>query len=137
VTLRVAYEPRIAGDAIGTTPIFNWLLWGYGIPALSFWAGSYFLRRRGDDAPLARGGNPPQSCSRLLLAFLEIRHAVNGGDVYRNNTGLTEVALQVCVALAMGDRPWSACGVRTGSQVHNIGAVLLTVCSRALPPSSA
>ena len=73
VVLRIGYEPRIVGDAVGTTPIFNWLLWGYGIPALSFWAGSHFLRRRGDDAPLrtveARGhpvhgaagvhGNPP------------------------------------------------------------------------------
>jgi uncharacterized membrane protein len=51
VVMRTAYEPRIAGDAIGTTPIFNWLLWGYGVPALSFWAGSIFLRRRGDDPP--------------------------------------------------------------------------------------
>jgi uncharacterized membrane protein len=51
VVMRTAYEPRIAGDAVGTMPIFNWLLWGYGVPALSFWAGSIFLRRRGDDAP--------------------------------------------------------------------------------------
>jgi len=27
-------------------------LWGYGVPALSFWVGSVFLRRNGDDAPL-------------------------------------------------------------------------------------
>ena len=51
VVMRTAYEPRIAGDAIGTTPIFNWLLWGYGVPALSFWLGSMLLRRRGDDPP--------------------------------------------------------------------------------------
>src|SRR5207248_10563268 len=42
VVLRVGYEPRIVGSAVGTTPIFNWLLWGYGIPAASFWAGSIF-----------------------------------------------------------------------------------------------
>jgi len=125
VTLRIAYEPRIAGDAIGTTPIFNWLLWGYGIPALSFWAGSYFLRRRGDDAPL-RAVESAAILFTVLLAFLEIRHAVNGGDVYRNNTGLTEVALQVCVALAMAIG-LERLRVRTGSLVHNIGAVLLTV----------
>jgi uncharacterized membrane protein len=52
VVLRIGYEPRIAGNAVGTTPIFNWLLWGYGIPAASFWAGSHFLRQRADDAPL-------------------------------------------------------------------------------------
>jgi uncharacterized membrane protein len=125
VTLRAGYEPRIAGDAIGTTPIFNWLLWGYGIPALSFWAGSHFLRRRGDDAPL-RTVEAAAILFTVMLAFLEIRHAVNGGDVYRNNTGLTEVALQVCVALAMAIG-LERLRVRSGSMVHNIGAVLLTV----------
>ena len=47
VVLRIGYEPRIVGSAVGTTPIVNWLLWGYGVPALSFWAGAHFLRRRG------------------------------------------------------------------------------------------
>src|SRR3981189_115565 len=45
VVMRVADDPRIVGSAVGTTPIFNWLLWGYGIPALSFWAGSIWLPR--------------------------------------------------------------------------------------------
>jgi uncharacterized membrane protein len=125
VTARIAYEPRIAGDAIGTTPIFNWLLWGYGIPAASFWAGGHFLRRNGDDAPL-RAVDSAAILFTMLLAFMEIRHAINGGDVYRNNTGLTEIALQVCVALAMAIG-LERLRVRTNSLVHNIGAVLLTV----------
>jgi uncharacterized membrane protein len=125
VVLRIGYEPRIVGDAVGTTPIFNWLLWGYGIPALSFWTASYFLRRRGDDAPL-RAVEAAAILFTVLLAFMEIRHAVNGGDVYRDTAGLTETALQVCAALAM------AIGLErlrtsTGSIVHNIGAILLTV----------
>eukprot|EP01035_Chromulina_nebulosa_P000623 gene623-865_t len=37
----------------------------------------------------------------VLLAFMEIRHLINGGNVYRPSAGLTEAALQVCVALAM------------------------------------
>jgi uncharacterized membrane protein len=125
VVLRIAHEPRIAGEAIGTTPIFNWLLWGYGVPALSFWAASYFLRRRGDDTPL-RVVEAAAILFTVLLAFVEIRHAVNGGDIYRVNTSLTEFALQVCTALAM------AIGLerlrtRSGSIIHNVGAVLLTV----------
>ena len=83
VVLRIGYEPRIVGDAVGTTPIFNWLLWGYGVPALSFWAGSIFLRRRGDDAPL-RAVESAAILFTVLLVFMEIRHAVNGGDVYRD-----------------------------------------------------
>jgi uncharacterized membrane protein len=125
VTFRIAYEPRIAGDAIGTTPIFNWLLWGYGVPALSFWAGSYFLRRRGDDAPL-RAVESAAILFTVLLAFMEIRHAVYGGDVYHAVPSLTELALQLCVALAMAIG-LERLRVRSHSIVHNIGAVLLTV----------
>lgn len=125
VVLRIGYEPRIAGDAVGTTPIFNWLLWGYGVPALSFWAGSHFLRRNGDDVPL-RTVESAAILFTVLLAFMEIRHAVNGGDVYRDTAGLTEVALQVGTALAMAIG-LERLRLRSGSIVHNVGAVLLTV----------
>ncbi len=125
VVLRIGYEPRIVGDAVGTTPIFNWLLWGYGIPALSFWVASIFLRRRGDDAPL-RTVEAAAILFTVLLAFMEIRHAVNGGDVYRDTAGLTETALQICVALAMAIG-LERLRIRTGSIVHNVAAVLLTV----------
>lgn len=124
VMLRIGYEPRIAGDAVGTTPIFNWLLWGYGIPALSFWAGGHFLRRNGDDVPL-RMVESAAILFTVLLAFMEIRHAVNGGDVYRDTAGLTEVALQVGVTLAMAIG-LERLRLRSGSIVHNVGAVLLT-----------
>ncbi|MEH2610760.1 DUF2339 domain-containing protein [Bradyrhizobium sp. AZCC 1693] len=124
VVLRIGYEPRIAGEAVGTTPIFNWLLWGYGIPAASFWAGSILLRRGGDDAPL-RTVEAAAILFTVLLAFMEIRHAVNNGDVYRQSAGLTEVALQVCVALAMAIG-LERLRIRTGSVIHNAGAILLT-----------
>jgi uncharacterized membrane protein len=61
---------------------------------------------------------------------MEIRHFINNGDVYRQNAGLTEVALQVCVALAMAiglERLW----LRSGSMVHNFGAILLTMFAGA------
>src|SRR5205085_12406493 len=62
----------------------------------------------------------------VLLAFMEIRHAVNGGDVFASAAGLTEVALQVCVALAMAIG-LERLRMRTGSIVHNVSAILLTV----------
>jgi uncharacterized membrane protein len=125
VVLRIGYEPRIVGDAVGTTPIFNWLLWGYGIPALSFWTASRFLRRRGDDPPL-RVVEAAAILFTVLLAFAEIRHAVTGGDLYGAYISLTEFALQVCVALAMAIG-LERLRIRTGSIVHNVGAVLLAV----------
>ena len=125
VIARVLYEPRIAGSDVGTAPIINWLLWGYGIPAVSFWAGSHFMRRRGDDAPL-RMVEAAAILFTVLLAFLEIRHAVNGGDIHRISADLAEIGLQTSVAMAMAIG-LERLRLRSGSIVHNVSAVLLTV----------
>jgi uncharacterized membrane protein len=125
VVMRAAYEPRIAGDAIGTTPIFNWLLWGYGIPAASFWLGSVLLRRRGDDAPL-RTVEAAAILFTVLLVFLEIRHAIYGGDIYHVTPTLAEFALEVCSALAMAIG-LERLRLRTNSMVHDASAALLTL----------
>jgi len=129
VVWRIGYEPRIVGSAVGTTPIFNWLLWGYGVPALCFWGGSYFLRKKGDDAPLA-AVEAAAILFTVLLAFMQIRHFVNSGDVYLQSAGLTEVALQVCVALAIAIG-LERLSLRSGSIVHRIGAGLLTLIAGA------
>ena len=129
VVLRIGYEPRIVGSAVGTTPIFNWLLWGYGVPALSFWAASIFLRRQADDNSL-RSVEAAAILFTVLLVFMEIRHAVNGGDVYRSSAGLTETGLQVCAALAMAIG-LERLPVRSGSIIHNISAILLTLFAGA------
>jgi uncharacterized membrane protein len=125
VVARIGYEPRIAGDALGDTPIFNWLLWGYGVPAASFWAGSYFLRRRGDDAPL-RTVEAAAILFTVLLVFLEIRHAIYNGRIYTAVPTLLEFALDLCVALALAIG-LERLRIRTGSIIHNVGAVLITI----------
>ena len=68
---------------------------------------------------IAAGARP------VLLAFMEIRHAINRGDVYAPQAGLAEVALQVCVAIAMAIG-LERLRLRSGSIVHNIGAIVLT-----------
>jgi uncharacterized membrane protein len=125
VVLRVGYEPRIAGDALGSMPILNWLLWGYGVPAASFWIGSRFLRRNADDAAL-RTVEAAATLFTVLLAFLEIRHAIYDGDVYHPQSSLAEVALEVSVALALAIG-LERLRVRSGSMIHNVAAVLLCV----------
>jgi uncharacterized membrane protein len=130
VAARVAWEPRVVGADVGTTPIFNWLLWGYGVPALAFWTGGYLLRRRADDAP-AHIADSLAILFTVLLLGLQIRHYVTGGNIYAQSTTLGEIALQVCAGLA------TAIGlerlrVRTGSVVHDIGALVVAGGTLAL-----
>jgi uncharacterized membrane protein len=87
VLLRIGYEPRIVGNDIGTTPFFNWLLYGYGVPAASFWYAGYLLRRQADDTP-ARMADSAAILFTVLLAVLEIRHYMNNGNVFRQSTAL-------------------------------------------------
>jgi uncharacterized membrane protein len=129
VLARVAWEPRIVGDDVGSTPIFNWLLYGYGVPAAAFWLAGHLLRRRADDVP-CRMVESGAILFTLLLVFLEIRHVMNDGDVYRRTGGLGEVALQVASALSM------AIGLervraRTGSIVHDVGALAVAALALA------
>lgn len=98
VAARLAHEPRVVAD-LGTTPIVNWLLFGYGLPALAFGYAARILRLSGgEDTPTRIA----QSLAILLTAFLvffEIRHAMNGGDPYAPRTRLVEQGLFAVSAL--------------------------------------
>ena len=123
VAARVAYQPTIAGADLGTTPILNWLLYGYGAPAAAFWVAGWLLRRRADDLP-ARMVDAGAILFTVLLAILEVRHYVTGGDIYRVPDGVVEAMLYVNVGLAMTIGLERVRG-RTGSIVHNAGALLI------------
>jgi uncharacterized membrane protein len=130
VVLRIGWEPRIVGSDVGTTPIFNWLLWGYGVPAASFWTAGYLLRKRADDVP-ARMADSAAILFTVLTVFLQIRHYMTGGEIYRSIASFTEMALQVCVLLAL------VIGLervreRTDNIVHNIGALIVAAITLAI-----
>ena len=123
VAARVAYQPTIAGADLGTAPIFNWLLYGYGVPAAAFWIAGWLLRRRADDLP-ARMVDAGAILFTVLLAILEIRHYVTGGDIYQHTNGVVEAMLYVNIGLAMTIGLERVRG-RTGSIVHNAAALLI------------
>jgi uncharacterized membrane protein len=127
VLLRIGWEPRIVGDEVGTTPIFNWLLYGYGVPALSFWVAGHLLRRRADDTA-SRVTDSLAILFTVLLAVMEIRHYINSGDIYRPACGLNEIALDVCVGLAMAIGLERLRG-RTNNIVHDIAALVVAAVS--------
>ncbi len=96
---RLAWNPRVMGDGVGTTPIFNWLLIGYGIPAVCFAYAGRLLEPKGNDLAL-------RLCQSLavvfaaLLAFFEIRHLTNNGDVLHAGAGHVESGLLIFMCLA-------------------------------------
>ncbi|GLS43693.1 DUF2339 domain-containing protein [Methylobacterium brachythecii] len=97
---RLAWDPMVVGGELGRTPILNWLLVGYGVPAFAFGLVSRIIR-----LPDTKPDAPPliaQALSLLLAAFLvffEIRHALHGGDIYALDSGLLEHGLLSLSAL--------------------------------------
>jgi len=95
---RLAWDPRIMGADVGTWPIFNWLLLGYGAPALAFLGAGHILKRDGEDLAV-------RLCDALgvlfaaLLVFFQIRHALNGGDPLANTSGHVEQGLFALMSL--------------------------------------
>ncbi len=128
VIARIGYRPSIVAD-VGTTPVFNWILYGYGVPALAFWLAGWLLRRRADDVP-ARMTDSAAVLFTVLTAALEIRHSVRVSDVIPSHA-LAEYALDACVGLAL------AIGLerlreRTNSIVHNVGALIVAAGTLAI-----
>jgi uncharacterized membrane protein len=119
---RIFWDPRIVGDAIGTTPIFNWLLYGYGVPAASFLLAGHMLRRHADDVP-ARMVDAAAILFTVLLIVLEVRHYLTG-DPYGSASPLAETALDVSLLLTVVIG-LERLRVKSGSVIHDLGARLL------------
>src|SRR5262249_47969753 len=130
VSARIAYEPRIVGDDLGTRPIFNWILYGYGVPSAAFWLAGWLLRRRADDLP-ARMVDAGAILFTGLLVILEIRHAIDGAAMLEARGGAAmEIALYVNFGLA-ATIGLERVRARTGSLVHNAGALVIAAATLA------
>jgi len=95
---RVVWDPRIMGADVGTWPIFNWLLLGYGMPAVAFLAAAYILKREAEDLA-ARLCDALGVLFAALLVFFQIRHALNGGDPLAPTSGHVEQGLLALMSL--------------------------------------
>ena len=95
---RVAWDPRIMGADIGTWPIFNWLLLGYGVPTIAFLAAGNILKREAEDFA-SRFCDALGVLFAALLVFFQIRHALNGGDPLAPTSGHVEQGLFALMSL--------------------------------------
>ena len=95
---RLAWDPRIMGADVGTWPVLNWLLVGYGVPALAFLAAGHILKRDAEDVA-ARLCDALGVLFAALLCFFQIRHALNGGDPFAASSGHVEQGLFALTSL--------------------------------------
>ena len=104
---RLVHDPMVVGDDLGTTPILNWLLWGYGVPTIAFAYVSISFRRQ--DATLV--ANAFEVLTAVFLSALivaQIHHLVHAGDMLEEpvigEVGAIVTALMVLAVAARGRR---------------------------------
>jgi uncharacterized membrane protein len=128
VLARIAWEPTIVGaGSLGTTPVLNALLPGYGIPALLLVASAYFLRA----SPDLRARNLLQALASLFvlltLAIL-VRHAMQDGVLDSSVPTLGEQAIYTLLAIGASGIFMTLDG-RSPSPVFRYGGMVLGVLS--------
>ncbi|MEN0652952.1 MULTISPECIES: DUF2339 domain-containing protein [Hyphobacterium] len=95
------FRLTVLGEAfnydVGPWPILNTLLVGYGLSALALWQAARELRAGGDDPD----SWPVQSLTGgalilgIGLVFMQIRHALNAGDLDGDIAGFREFGLHI------------------------------------------
>lgn len=145
VAVRLLFNPEVLSYPIGTTPIFNWLLYGYGIPLAAFVMAARLARRQKVGARLEEGLEWLAQAFAFALVSLEIRHffyrdAGNLGQLESGATGTHLVEwgtygtfwlLLVLLQLWVGDRVSGPAGpdrpLRWGPRLAYAGVTGLTV----------
>jgi uncharacterized membrane protein len=98
VLVRLALNPYILDYPLGATGLFNWILYGYGLPAILFFAAAQRFRATADDG-LVRLLEAGALVFAVLLVSFEIRHFV-AGPLGAPDYGLLEQSLHSIVWLA-------------------------------------
>jgi uncharacterized membrane protein len=117
VLLRVVWDPAINGSDVGEAVVFNWLLPGYGLPALSAAAAAWMLRRRrGEDTPVAILEALALVFTALLL-IVQVRHAfgAHGLRLFAAPMRFPEAATHTVTMLAFGLGLSRLAAMRTGA----------------------
>jgi uncharacterized membrane protein len=96
---RIAWEPTIVGaESLSTTPVFNQLLAGYGIPAALLIASAWLTRDSGDSR-LRSVLEALASLFTLLTIAILVRHAMNKGVLNSDVPTLAEQAIYTLLAV--------------------------------------
>lgn len=128
VLARIAWEPTIVGAGnLSTTPVFNALLPGYGIPASLLVASAYLLRA----SSATRVRNLLQALASLFVLLtmaILIRHAMNGGVLDSSVPTLAEQSIYTLIAIGASGI-FMTLDTRSPSPVFRYGGMALGVLS--------
>ncbi|MDX8481798.1 DUF2339 domain-containing protein [Mesorhizobium sp. VK24D] len=128
---RVAFDPTIVGAAeLSRTPVFNWLLPGYGVPALAFGFAAWQLARTTNGRPRLAMEAASALFALLAVAML-VRHAMHGGVIDTGPVTLAEQAIYTLIALGAG-AILVAIDMRSPSSVLRYGSMAAGVVSAAM-----
>ncbi|RWF38564.1 MAG: DUF2339 domain-containing protein, partial [Mesorhizobium sp.] len=128
---RVAFDPTIVGAAfLSRTPVFNWLLPGYGVPAIAFGFAAWQLARTTSGRPRLAMEAASALFALLTIAML-VRHAMHGGVIDTGAVTLAEQAIYTLIALGAG-AILVAIDMRSPSSVLRYGSIAAGVISAGL-----
>ncbi len=130
VLVTMAIDPTIVGNAyMGRTPVFNWLLPTYGIPALGAIYAAWQVRQTVDGK--ARVVLEAVATLFALLTFsVLVRHAMNGGELLGGPPSLAEQSAYTLIAIA-GSAVLMALDMRSKSRLLHILSLALGIISLA------
>jgi uncharacterized membrane protein len=99
VAVRLLLNPALLYYTLDSSPVFNWLVYGYGLPIVAFVVAARLLRHA--DSP--KSANLLESGACLLgwvFTLLEVRHIFHPSDLSALSLPVTEMSTYITVWLA-------------------------------------
>jgi uncharacterized membrane protein len=100
VLTRLVFNYEVFDYALGATPGLNWMLYGYGVPAIAFYVAARLFRRTADDR-LVLALEAGALAFLTLFWTLEIADLVHGGQFLPGDS-LLEASLRTAAWAAIG-----------------------------------
>ncbi len=137
---RLLLNPAVLGYPIGTTPVFNWLLYGYGVPLVAFAAGAALCVKERPRLSQALQWGAIAFGSALIT--LEIRHYLHpaglaSGDLFLAEWGAYASAwIAAGLGLMAASKRWLLGSIELGGRILatvGMAAALFGPCLIANP----
>ncbi len=123
VALRLLANPGVVGYPVGSWPVLNWILYGYGIPAAAAATAAHLYRRQGPRA-LVGFLHALAVVLTLALATLEVRHFFHRQEMWR--TGQTFIELGTYSVLGLGAAGvLSSVGARLPRTIFHLAGIVV------------